>query len=108
MPLSPSRLMRTIPEGPSAQGMRNGPAVSQPRALFPASGRTRNCERRRDAFIDAGERWERETSSRGAVDFPAIPIFPQAAFASRQFDCRPLVERPIVTVLRDKFRHVEV
>ena len=37
--------------GPSAQGTRNGPAVSQPRARFPASGRTRRRERRGDTFI---------------------------------------------------------
>ena len=79
MPLSPSRLMRTIPAGPSAQGMRNGPAVSQPRALFPASGRTRSWERRRDEFIAdsmAEERWERETSSQGAIDLFATPDIP--------------------------------
>ena len=53
-PCRPSRLMRTIPAGPSAQGTRNGPAVSQPRARFPASGRTRNCDRRRVEFITIG------------------------------------------------------
>src|ERR1700733_708095 len=64
--------MRTMPARPNAQRMRNGPAVSQPRALFPASGRTRNCERGQDEFIAdsrAEERSEHETSNRGAVDF---------------------------------------
>src|ERR1700722_3706857 len=64
--------MRTIPAGPSAHGMRNGPAISHPRALFPARGRTRNCERRQDAFIAdsrAEERSEHRTSSQGVIDF---------------------------------------
>ena len=84
-----------MPAGPKAQGMRNGPAVSQPRALFPASGRTRNCERRRDEFIAdsrAEERSERETSSQGADDlFAATTWTPEAGI-------RPHGYRPQATL----------
>src|SRR5580693_8380718 len=89
--------MRTIPAGPNAQGMRNGPAVSQPRALFPESGRTRNWERRRDNFIAYSrteERWERDTSSQGADDHFAATIW------TREAGIRSDSDRPQATLRR--------
>ena len=38
---SVAALTPTIPAGPSAQAIRNGPVISQPRARWPGRGRTR-------------------------------------------------------------------